>query len=153
MEDLGKEFKKANEEYGNKPQKIVEHMRTYESSRINELERAFPEFVTNKDNNQDLYLGQSALGRWWDRVIHFGDVSVGPSFDYYKGLNNKTREELGNMLVPKVNRQAVNNWEHGRVKTIKRSHIQQMAEIFDVSPVELMCRSRRKTILLFCIPG
>ena len=55
-----------------------------------------------------------------------------------------TQEELGNMLVPKVNRQAVNNWEHGRVENIRRSHIAQMAQIFDVSPVDLMCLTLRK---------
>jgi repressor LexA len=50
-----------------------------------------------------------------------------------------TQEELGQKLNPKVNRAAVNKWEGGKVANIKRSHIEQMAKIFDVDPVKLMC--------------
>lgn len=50
-----------------------------------------------------------------------------------------TQEQLGEMLSPKVNRAAINKWEAGRVSNIKRSHIAQMATIFGVDPVKLMC--------------
>ena len=50
-----------------------------------------------------------------------------------------TQEELGQKLNPKVNRAAVNKWEGGKVANIKRSHIEQMAKIFGVDPVKLMC--------------
>ena len=62
--------------------------------------------------------------------------------EYIKQLRNGlklTQEELGQKLNPPVNRAAINKWEKGNVKNIKRSHIQQMAEIFGVSPVDLMC--------------
>ena len=52
--------------------------------------------------------------------------------------NNMTQEELGSRLDPPVNRQAVNKWETGRVENIKRSHIEQMAFIFNVKPSFLM---------------
>lgn len=50
-----------------------------------------------------------------------------------KGL---TQEELGNLLGLK--KAAINKYENGRVENIKRSIIQKMAEIFDVSPAYLM---------------
>lgn len=50
-----------------------------------------------------------------------------------KGL---TQEELGNLLGLK--KAAINKYENGRVENIKRSTIQKMAEIFDVSPSYLM---------------
>ena len=48
--------------------------------------------------------------------------------------HDMTQEELGKMLTPRVNRQAINKWETGRVENIKRSHIEQMATIFGVKP-------------------
>lgn len=50
-----------------------------------------------------------------------------------------TQEELGKKLSPPVNRAAVNKWEGGRVSNIKRGYIEQMARIFGVDPVKLMC--------------
>ena len=61
---------------------------------------------------------------------------------YIKTLRKQaelTQEELGKMLNPPVNKAAVNKWESGRVINIKRSHILQMAKIFNVDPVDLMC--------------
>jgi transcriptional regulator with XRE-family HTH domain len=50
-----------------------------------------------------------------------------------------SQEELGNALNPPVNRAAVNKWETGIVENIKRTHIQQLATLFGVTPTELMC--------------
>ena len=50
-----------------------------------------------------------------------------------------SQEELGHSLVPPVNRSAVNKWEHGMVENIKRTHIEQLAKMFGVTPSELMC--------------
>jgi transcriptional regulator with XRE-family HTH domain len=50
-----------------------------------------------------------------------------------------SQEELGTALNPPVNRAAVNKWETGMVENIKRTHIQQLAEMFGVKPCELMC--------------
>ena len=50
-----------------------------------------------------------------------------------------TQEELGQALNPKVNRAAVNKWESGRVENLKRTHIEQLAKLFDVEPFDLMC--------------
>ena len=52
---------------------------------------------------------------------------------------NLTQEELGHKLVPPVNRGAVNKWEIGRVVNIKRTYIEQLANIFGVEPIDLMC--------------
>ena len=67
--------------------------------------------------------------------------------DYIKFLrmgNNKygkkwTQAELGALLDPQVNRAAVNKWESGMIKNIKKVYIQQLANIFGVTPTELMC--------------
>ena len=50
-----------------------------------------------------------------------------------------TQEELGKLLKPTVNRAAVNKWECGYVENIKRTYIEQMAELFHILPAELMC--------------
>lgn len=50
-----------------------------------------------------------------------------------------TQDELGAALHPPVNRAAVNKWESNRVKNIKKYYIEQIAEIFGVTPSELMC--------------
>lgn len=50
-----------------------------------------------------------------------------------------TQDELGEKLVPKVAKSAVTKWETGKVENVKRSHIQQMAKLFGISPIELMC--------------
>lgn len=55
---------------------------------------------------------------------------------YGKSLS---QEELGHLLDPPVNRGAVNKWELGKVENLKRTHIQQLAKIFGVSPAQLMC--------------
>lgn len=47
-----------------------------------------------------------------------------------------TLEELGDLLG--VRPAAVNKWENGTVENIKRSTIEDMAEIFNCSPVWLM---------------
>jgi transcriptional regulator with XRE-family HTH domain len=50
-----------------------------------------------------------------------------------------TQTELGAALNPPVNRAAVNKWETGMVKNIKKQYIQQIANIFEITPTELMC--------------
>ena len=50
-----------------------------------------------------------------------------------------SQEELGQLLDPPVNRAAVNKWELGTVENLKRTHIQQLANLFGVSPAQLMC--------------
>ena len=50
-----------------------------------------------------------------------------------------SQEELGSALNPPVNRAAVNKWETGLVENIKKTHIQQLAKMFGVTPCELMC--------------
>lgn len=49
---------------------------------------------------------------------------------------NLTMEELGAKLG--VGKSAVNKWEKGLVRNIKRSTIAEMAKLFDVSPIWLM---------------
>lgn len=50
-----------------------------------------------------------------------------------KGL---TQEELGNLIG--VKRAAVNKWECGLVENLKRSTIQKLSDVFQVSPAYLM---------------
>jgi len=51
-------------------------------------------------------------------------------------LLHLTQEEFGQKLG--VQKSAVAKWENGRVENIKRSTIQQMAEILDCTPAYLM---------------
>lgn len=50
-----------------------------------------------------------------------------------------SQDELGKMLNPPVNRSAINKWEDGTIKNIKKSYIEQLAIIFNITPTELMC--------------
>lgn len=67
--------------------------------------------------------------------------------EYIKMLrtgNNKdgriwSQEELGHRLNPPVNRAAINKWESGTVENIRKTYIEQLAEIFEISPADLMC--------------
>ena len=47
-----------------------------------------------------------------------------------------TQEELGKRVG--VNRAAVNKWETGRVTNLKRTTIANLAQVLEVSPIELM---------------
>ena len=58
--------------------------------------------------------------------------------------NNKhdkvfSQEEIGKMLNPPVNRAAINKWETGYIKNVKKIYIEQLANIFGVTPTDLMC--------------
>ena len=50
-----------------------------------------------------------------------------------------SQDDLGQMLNPPVYRSAIHKWESGTVQNIRRSYIEQLAEIFGVKPSELMC--------------
>lgn len=50
-----------------------------------------------------------------------------------------SQERLGELLDPQVNKAAINKWEKGTVENIKRTHIQQLAKLFRISPCDLMC--------------
>lgn len=65
-------------------------------------------------------------------------MTMGELIKYHRRELDLSQEELGQMLKPPVNRAAINKWENGTVENIKRTHIQQMAKIFDMSPCELM---------------
>lgn len=60
--------------------------------------------------------------------------------EYIKELrlaHGLSQEELGKKV--KVNRAAVNKWENGTVKNLKRSTILKLSDIFNVPPSSLMC--------------
>lgn len=50
--------------------------------------------------------------------------------------HNMTQEELGEKLG--VQKSAIAKYENGRVENLKRSTIQKLAEIFDVSPINFL---------------
>ena len=66
-------------------------------------------------------------------------MTMGESIKHYRKQIGLTQEELESKLHPPVQRAAVNKWERGIVSNIKRSYIQQLASLFNVSPSELMC--------------
>ncbi len=66
-------------------------------------------------------------------------MTMGEYIRQLRSEHDITQEQLGKMLIPQVNRAAVNKWESGQVENIKRSYIEQMSKIFDVRPCDLMC--------------
>lgn len=65
-------------------------------------------------------------------------MTMGELIRYHRERLNLSQEELGNKLNPKVKKAAINKWEKGTVENIKRTHIQQLATIFELPPYELM---------------
>lgn len=70
-------------------------------------------------------------------------MTMGAYIKHLREQAGLSQEELGKSLNPPVNRAAVNKWETGQVENIKRTHIEQLAKKFDVSPTELMCFDNR----------
>lgn len=71
-------------------------------------------------------------------------MQTGDIIRFLRTGNNKcgkkwTQAELGAALKPPVNRAAVSKWETGDIKAIKKSYIEQLAILFDVSPMDLLC--------------
>ena len=71
--------------------------------------------------------------------LRSNNVRMGLYIKHLREQIKLTQEELGKMLDPPVNKAAVNKWETGRVENIKRTHIIQLSNIFNVKPEELMC--------------
>lgn len=66
-------------------------------------------------------------------------MTMGQYIKHLRENAGLSQEELGKSLNPPVNRAAVQKWETDKVENIKRTHIQQLARKFGVSPCELMC--------------
>ncbi len=65
-------------------------------------------------------------------------MTMGDRIKYYREKLGLTQEELGAKLPSPVKKAAVMKWEKGNVENIKRSNILKMAEMFEISPCELM---------------
>lgn len=65
-------------------------------------------------------------------------MTMGDKIKYHRERLGLTQEELGAKLPSPVKKAAVMKWEKGNVENIKRSNILKMAELFDISPCELM---------------
>lgn len=65
-------------------------------------------------------------------------MTMGDKIKYYRERLGLTQEELGAKLPSPVKKAAVMKWEKGNVENIKRSNILKMAELFEISPCELM---------------
>lgn len=66
-------------------------------------------------------------------------MTMGELIRYHRKRLKLSQEELGKCLQPPVNKAAINKWETGAVENIKRTHIQQLAKKFNMSPCDLMC--------------
>ncbi|MCM1119335.1 MAG: helix-turn-helix domain-containing protein [bacterium] len=65
-------------------------------------------------------------------------MTMGDKIKYHREKLGLTQEELGAKLPSPVKKAAVMKWEKGNVENIKRSNILKMAELFEISPCELM---------------
>lgn len=65
-------------------------------------------------------------------------MTMGDKIKECREQKELSQEQLGALLTPQVNKAAINKWEKGTVENIKRTHIQQMAKLFQISPCELM---------------
>lgn len=63
-------------------------------------------------------------------------MTMGERIKYHRDNLGMTQDELGEILG--VQKSAIAKYENGKVENIKRSTIQKMAELFDVSPCYLM---------------
>lgn len=65
-------------------------------------------------------------------------MTMGEKIKFYREGLEWSQEFLGTKLEPKVNKAAIQKWEKGTVENIKRTHIEQMAKYFHISPCDLM---------------
>lgn len=93
-----------------------------------------------KNFQQEVILGKNDSG---DTAMNMGDRIKKLRTDF--GL---TQEQLGAMLVPPVQKSAIAKWETGRVSNIKRHHIQQLTEIFDIDPTELFSFGENEQMMI-----
>lgn len=59
-------------------------------------------------------------------------MNMGDRIKELRIKNNLTQEELGEKIG--VKRAAVNKWESGETKNLKRSTIKKLSDLFDVPP-------------------
>lgn len=65
-------------------------------------------------------------------------MTIGERIRYYRKMAGLTQEELAKRIG--TAKQAVNKYETGRVTNIPIERFQKMAEVFGISPAELMGR-------------
>ena len=70
-------------------------------------------------------------------------MEMGERIQQKRKEKNLTMQELADLLH--VGRSAVNKWEKGHVKNIKRNTIKEMAKIFDCNPAWLLCYTDDET--------
>ena len=64
-------------------------------------------------------------------------MTMGEKIKLHRTRLGLSQEELGAKV--NVNKAAVQKWERGTVQNIKRSNIKILAELFEISPADLMC--------------
>lgn len=64
-------------------------------------------------------------------------MTMGEIIKQYREKLDLSQEALGSKLG--VNKAAVQKWESGKVENLKRSTIKKLAEMFNITPCELMC--------------
>lgn len=70
-------------------------------------------------------------------------MEMGERIQQKRKEKNLTMQELADLL--NVGKSAVNKWEKGYVKNIKRTTIKEMARIFDCNPAWLLCLTDDET--------
>ena len=63
-------------------------------------------------------------------------MTMGEKIKMHRTRLGLSQEELGSKFG--VNKAAIQKWERGTVENIKRSNIKQLADLFEMSPCELM---------------
>lgn len=71
--------------------------------------------------------------------------SMGAYIRQLRKEHGMTQEELGQKMNPPLQRAGIAKWETGRTQNIKRSQIEQLSQLFDVKPSELM-RIRKEDV-------
>lgn len=69
-------------------------------------------------------------------------MTMGDKIKYYRQQLHLTQDELGEKLG--VQKSAIRKYEKGEVENIKRSSIKTMADLFGITPCELMCFEEEK---------
>lgn len=64
--------------------------------------------------------------------------NMGKRIEQKRNDKHWTQEELGAKLNPPVTRQSISRWEKGGTADIKRSYIEQLANLFNVDPVWIL---------------
>lgn len=79
--------------------------------------------------------------QFWGGASKSGPQSLGQLIRYYRERKHLSQEELGNLLIPKVDQSRVSKWEQDQ-SVPRKERLIQLAKLYGIAATELMDAQR-----------